>query len=368
MRRLIPPLLAAPLACGLAALLGAATAGDDPQPVASQPLAPRPATFSKPALPLPAAITELSAGTGNAITDPRRERTVPTVILPAGPVTFWPALDAIGRSSGVGFSPYAVTGSVALTDAPYRPVPTAYAGLFRVAVRRLAVSRDEETRAHQCQLALDVAWEPRFQPFFVELKRLALTYAPDAKGRSPGADLPGQGPVHVAGRGGIELDVIAAAPDRTSPRIATAEGTLWAVGPSKMLTFTFDRLALGMKPVQASREGVTVRVASLRRQSDALLAKIEIENPKGGYGFESHQSWLENNLIVLRRGAGGPALMPSGSSETIRGHRAEVLYEFTANKDTPLPAALDGWTLRYETPGRIVELTARFSLKDLALP
>ena len=34
----------------------------------------------------------------------------------------------------------------------------------------------------------------------------------------------------------------------------------------------------------------------------------------------------------------------------------------------PLPATLDGWTLRYETPARIVELTAPFTFKDLALP
>ena len=365
-------------AAGLAALalpLTLALAGADDPAAARQELAPRLVTFSKGSLPLPEALAELTAGTGNTVADQRRHKTAPAVALPGGPTAFWPALDAIGRASGIGVSPYLADEGVGLVDAPYRPVPTAYAGIFRIAARRVAVTREEETQTRHCQLALDVAWEPRFRPFYVDLKTVTLTFAPDAANKVIRAAVPGRGSVAVAGRSAVELDVATVAPDRTCPRIAAIDGTVWAVGPSKMLTFTFGKLAVlpaGAKapaaPPAAVQDGVTVTIAAIRRQSAALLVKVMIENPKGGPAFESFQSgaWLENNRIALQ--AGQRTLAPTGSQETIRGRRAEIVYEFAASERQPLPAMLDGWTLRYETPGRIVELQAPFVLKDLPLP
>src|SRR5262249_6181712 len=133
---------------------------------ARKELTPRPITFSKAALPLDKALAELQAQTGNVVADPRRQKTNPEVALPVGPMPFWPAIDAVAKASGIGISPYLVDGAVALTDSPYRSGATAYAGLFRLMLRRLSVTRDEETQAHQCHLAVDVAWEPRFRPFY----------------------------------------------------------------------------------------------------------------------------------------------------------------------------------------------------------
>ncbi len=184
-----------------------------------------------------------------------------------------------------------------------------------------------------------------------------------------------RGPVATAGRGAIELDVLAAAPDRTCPRIAVLEGTLWAVGPSKMLSFRFAKLVVAKPGVkaelaQAVQEGVTVTIGPIRRQADAVLVTVAIENPRGSPGFESHQSWLENNRIVLFHGTGAKksSLAPTGTREEMRGNGARVVYEFAESPEQRLPDSLDGWTLAYETPGRIVELTAPFTLKELPLP
>jgi hypothetical protein len=353
----------------------AVTGEDDPEAAARKELAPRSVTFSKRMLPLQDALAELARATGNRVGDTRRQKTNPMVPLPAGATSFWPALDAIGKASGIGFSPYLAEAGVALTDTPYRPVPTAYAGIFRVAARRRGVNLDEETQTRHCQVALDIAWEPRFRPFYLDLRQVKLTFAPDAKKKVLEDKAAGRGAVHVAGRSAIELEGLSAAPDRTCPKIASLQATLWAVGPSKMLTFTFNKLGVqkpGEKPsvpLQAIQEGVTVRIMSIRRQADVLLVKVDIENPKGSPGFESHQSWLDNNRIVLRQDAGNKrALVPTGSQENLKGRRAEVTYEFAESGGQPLPATLDGWSLRYETPGRIVELTAPFTLTELVLP
>jgi hypothetical protein len=361
----------------ITSLLAPCLAGQDgPQAAALKELAPRPVSFAKPALPLADAMTALTAQTGNALADQRRQKSNPTIQLPAGPIGFWPALDAVGKTSGIGFSPYALDGGVALVDTPYRAVPVAYAGLFRVAERRVAVSRDAETLAHHCHVALDVAWEPRFRPFYVDVRQVKVTYAPDAENKALTEEVPARGPVSAAGRAAIEVDLQAHAPHRSCSKITLLEGVVWAVGPSKMLTFRFPKIAVA-KPgaksapiAPATTEGVTVTVAQLRRQPEALLVTVLIENPKGSPGFESHQSWLENNRIMLYRGAGAKklSLIPTGNREEMRGNGARVVYEFAESGEQRLPDTLDGWTLEYETPGRIVELTAPFTLKDLALP
>jgi hypothetical protein len=351
---------------------GTAEAGDDAQAAARKLLAPRPVEFSKTAMPLQDALAELARGTGNRIADPRREQTNPIVALPAGRTRFWPALDAIGLASGIGFSSYLPDGGVGLTEAPYRRVPIAYTDLFRVAVRRVAVVRDEETQLHHTQLGFDIAWEPRFQPFYVDLKQLKVTFAPDANKKSLVDVVPARGPAHVAGRGGISLDVLTAAPARSSPAIASLEGTLWAVGPSKMLDFDFAKLALlkpGQKPSPQSvvQEDVTVTLASIRRLGDALVVKVRIENPKGTPSFESHQSWWDNNRIALVHADRKRSFVGVRSGDRALERWAEIEYEF-AESAGPLPASLDGWTLRCTTPGRIVELTAPFALEKLPLP
>ena len=346
----------------------------DPQAEARKHLEPRPVTFSKPALPFDQAVAELTRGTGNIIADARRDKRSPDVQLPAGPVTFWPALDAMGKASGIGFSPSGPDGRMAWIDAPYRPVATAYGGLFRFAVRRVTVSREDETGVRQCLLAFDVAWEPRFQPFYADFQKVRLAFAPDAQGKQLKDDVPARGKVSVAGRSGIELEVRGAAPDRSCPRIESVQGAFWAIGPSKMLTFTFDKLSVskpGAKPLaEMTHEGVSVRIVSIRRQTEALLVKLRIENPKDSPFFESHQSWLDNNRLRLVQEAAGKkrVLTPSESQEDRQGRHAEVEYAFTETGGASVPASLQGWTLHYETPGRIVEVTAPFVVRDLALP
>jgi hypothetical protein len=357
-------------------VLAFALAQSGPQPPPTKELLPRPVTFSKAALPLQQALEEIAQQTGNTISDQRGQRTSPVVKLPAGPVLFWPAIDAIGKATGVGFSPFLGEGEIGLTTAPYRSVPHAYSGLFRISQRRVALTLDEETQAHHCRLALDIAWEPRFRPFYVDLRQLKLIFAPDAKGQNRQETLPAHGPVGAAGRCAVELDVLTGAPDRSSPRIASVDGVIWAAGPSKMLTFEFAKLTIqkaidkGPAVPAATQEGVTVTITSLRRQTDALLVTVEIENPKSAVNFDTHQTWLTHNRIALRQRLGGKERVVEGTSirETMRGTRATVEYEFPDTPERPLPKTLDGWTLSYVTSGRIVELTAPFTLRDLALP
>ena len=88
----------------------------------------------------------------------------------------------IGKQTGIGFSAYQHDGGVALADIPYRTLKTSYSGVFRFAVKRIAVSRDDEAQSHVCHVTLDIAWEPHLQPLYLSLDRAAIDFAKSAKG------------------------------------------------------------------------------------------------------------------------------------------------------------------------------------------
>jgi hypothetical protein len=336
---------------------------------ADAPLAPRPVTLPKAAVSLQTALDDLRAQSGNAVGDLRAVKTNPSLHLRRTKGSFWPLLDEIGRSSGIGFSAYAAEG-VALVDAPYRAVPTSYSGLFRLALKRIAASLDFEIKTHLLHVTLDVTWEPRFQPFYLEARNLSATYP----GRT--VEIKEQGQLAVAGRGATELELRLPAPERGAARISVLEGTLAVIGPTRMLEFRFDKLApLAAKdePRQQTQDGVTVRLTRLVAGQGHWSVDVLIENPPGAPVFESFQSWLDNNKIALVREERGKTITwtPEPSEEQQLGQltarRAQIRYHF------PLEAGkkrgqLGDWTLTYRTPGRIVQVEVPFQFKDVPLP
>jgi hypothetical protein len=356
------------LACLFTPAAFVAAGGDRPDP-----LRPKSITFAAKALPLPDALAEITARTGNHVADRRTRKTSPVVELPAGPQTFWPALDALGKQTGIAFSAYRDDGEVALIDATYRPLPVAYAGLFRVAARRLGVALDLEAGSHACTVGLDVAWEPRFQPFYLDVKDVTVTYAAPAGGKPRRESFASPGSVPVAGRSAAEVEIRVPAPDRSCPAIAVLEGNLWAVGPEAMHDFVFkDLTSLAAKapPLTQTRDGTRVAVHRARFSRDVLSVEVEIENPKEGPVLESFQSWLDNNRIRLVEARTKRPLAPESNEVlALTANRARVVYHFTPAEGQRLPPrGLAGWELHYRTAGRLVEVREPFRLEKLALP
>jgi hypothetical protein len=331
--------------------------------------APRTATLRSP-LSLQDALEQLQRQTGNAVGDLRATKTNPTLQLAHTQGTFWPLLDEIGKASGAGFTLYGPDGGVALIDTPYRAVPTSYSGLFRVSVKRVLASLDLETKSHHVQTSLDVAWERALQPFYLEVASLEVT---DAKGKQR---VDARGQISVAGRSATELDLRLPAPPRSTPRLAMLEGRLAVIGPSRMLDFTFDKLApLGAddKPRRLTQDGVSVSLTRLSVGRERWRVDVLIENPPGGPSFDTFQSWLDNNRIALVREEGGKKEVwtPGPSDEQQLGdpspRRAHVSYYFPIERTSRAGLPAD-WVLHYRTPGRIVQLDVPFEFRDIPLP
>ena len=176
----------------------------------------------------------------------------------------------------------------------------------------------------------------------------------------------------VAGLNATEINLRLPAPPRDCPAIQSLTGTFTLLGPSKMLTFRFDKLKQGQKVAQ-TKEDVEVSVEPKSLVKKFWSFDVAIRNPPGGPRFDSYQAsaWLANNRIFLERNRAGKIEaipLPANSEKenkptTARG--ASLRYRFERDD---LPADTKDWSVVYRTPGRIVELTLPFTLKDIPLP
>jgi hypothetical protein len=369
----------------LALLLGLSAAR--PQEAPPQ-LQPRTFSLQRDRIALQEALKELTRQTGIPVGD-LTGRPEATLALNCKGLSFWQALDTIAAKAGARVALYSSTG-LALADAarpseagPRPDLPVSYHGMFRTAVKHVAVSRDLETGAHLCVLQVDVAWEPRFPAFLLGTGPSEVVFAPDAGGKRLKAKLPAGGRDQLTPPANAhEIVLRTPAPARSAPAIESLKGTLVVTGAPKMLTFTFDRLRETRPKERAevqTLEDVKVRLTEVTRESDPdparFIVEVTIDNPPGGPVFESHQggAWLSHNAIWLeRKGAPRQQLLPSKADyEEIRrdGRQAVLRYHFTQKVNPGVRfGQLSDWVLHYRTPGRMVELTVPYEFKNVPLP
>jgi hypothetical protein len=308
-------------------------------------------------------LAELKKQTGNTVEDRRTHPSNAKLTLPRN-AGFWQSLDAIGEQTGVGFSAYQPDGSVALVDKPYRKLMTHYDGPFRFTVKRISVSRDDETQAHTCKLTLDAAWEPRLAMLY-----LNVSQATAAIGKKK-EQLERQTPRSVAGTSAAEIELRLQAPPRNVARIDALTGELNVIGAPKMLEFKFANLAAGQK---AEQEGVKASLADARQNPLLWSFDIVTEYPKGALvELESYQSWMDNNRVWLAwtdaKTKRTYEIEPTGESPQNTPTGTRIRYYFSVQGKSALPPRGVEVELRYRTPSRVIAFTAPFSFRDLPLP
>lgn len=307
----------------------------------------------------------LAKQTGNVVGDRRAQNNPTALTLDSDKTPFWPALDRFCQLAGCSYTAYGAEAGVALIDGARRSPHVSYHGITRTALKRITIAGDLETGSTSCVLHLDVAWEPRFQPFYLGVGPVTAQFVPRGVAKELKVQAPDRGTLPVAGRSASEVEIQLPAPPRQSPAIATLEGTFKFIGPSKMLTFHFPTLKTD---AALEQEEVSVRLAKVKEGLDRWLVEVQIDNPEGTPGFESFQTWLDNNRISLVKGDGKSArtLKPE-PNETVfleTNRKALIQYAFPA----PAQGKLSEWSLVYRTPGRIVELVVPYKFENVPLP
>jgi hypothetical protein len=337
-------------------------------------MVPSTITLQNNSIPLSEALKELAKQTGIAVMDKRRDQDAdPRLNLDFNKTTFWEAVDDIATKADLRVYLYDRSGQVALIDGPHKDTPVTHNGVFRIAVKRQTAVRDLESEAHYWILNLEIAWEPRFQPLFLDTSMDDLVVQ-DAKGVSL-TNLPsGSGRAPVTRPLVTETQVRVEAPERPTEKISLLKGSFTVVGPSQMLTFTFDNLAPidRRKPEQTlkqTKEGVTVNLRELKVEPELWTFGFLLEYPSDGPEFESFESWLVNNKIFLVKKNGKEQFPENGGYEIDEqaGHKATLNYRFIEDNTLTLGKPAD-WKLVYRTPGTIIKVPVKFEFKDLPVP
>jgi len=323
-------------------------------------LKPRPFVAPQGPQALSVHLAALEKQTGSALLDRRSKANDPKIELKIKERNYWQAVRDIAEAVGCGLSLFDPAGPSLIEGRFNRKQPVSIDGIVLAAVKRWTLVRDEETGSHVAMVTLDIAWEPRFEPFYLEVRPAKAVVGEQT------LEIVGQGKESVAHHRAAEITLRMPAPARKVLEVESLAGELRLTGPSKMLDFVFPN-ASSAKSI--SQEGVTVATKPGARNPWAF--DIAIRNPPGGPVFESFQSWLDNNRIQLERTLNGRTEVwrPDANAEEVLGmltaENAALRYVF---EGTQGKAPASQWSLRYRTPGRIVELPVRFQFGNLPLP
>jgi hypothetical protein len=181
----------------------------------------------------------------------------------------------------------------------------------------------------------------------------------------------------VDGRIAQELDLHLPALPRSIGKIRSLEGRLSMIGPSKMLTFHFDRLdkiaaANANDPERRlTQENVTCRILDVKLRDDHWTVRVALDYPPGMKQLDSNQSWVVNNEMTLesldgkndkKRFVHTDYVLESATSR-----RAVLEYHFRDKGDLARGKSRD-WKMSYRTPANLIEAPIKFVFKDIPLP
>jgi hypothetical protein len=323
-------------------------------------------------MPLAEALALLKKSTGLALVDHRQAGKGGEVTIGAGNWTYWKVADSLAKQTDSRLSLYQPDGQVALIDGPGSEEPTDLSGLFRIAVKRIDSRLDFTSKTRSGILGLEIAWEPRFAPYLIQVGQLSFQGANAGNKVLNRTTIEAGSPLFVPEKIAKEFDIGFAAPPRAVTSLRDFRGQFVVTMPAK--TLTFKALKLGAKQTQ---DGLHVTATAIDVTKDRWSVVLTVEVPEAGPTLDSFQSWLGSNAWLsqstcqLERGAGESkeVLLPNPLYTKILGiptaTRVMVRYQF-------MPGATAGdfasWRLTCRVPGRLVEMTVPFSFSSIDLP
>jgi hypothetical protein len=342
----------------------------------SDPLPAKTITVQGDALAVQEVLQQIQQQAGVVLADRRTAGQPENIALNLKNATFWQAADTLAQKTNASLSLFQRDGVLALVDGPPAQA-VSHHGIFRCTLPRLELTRDFATARHSARITLQTAWEPTFEPFYVELVSFEATYAQDAKGkRLHFTQSRSEGRTPISQPRAVDIEVRTPAPERSATHLENLHGTLAFIGPTTMQTVKFDALASILdkqKPLRQTVDGVSVTLEDLgARDSNHWVARIALQYPPGGPEFESYQSWLGNNKIYLQaKQDADQKFVPGLAQEQIlqlTSRQAIIEYHFIEGKNTPKLGQPEQWQLVYRTPGRIVEVRVPFEFANVPLP
>ncbi len=284
--------------------------------------------------------------------------------------SFWDALDVVMAAGNLEVDPYGGgAGMMMLRTAEaiqQRPQtvstapPNATAGMLHIEVRRITstLSTRNPTLSFTTVEFL-TRWEPRVTPISIDLHTATLKIhddqsnevSPNKAGKVSGiiqAEIPE-----------LSFPVNLPLVSRDIKQLDKISGTLQAVLPGRLETFTFRGLGDLEDGVEQTKSGATVTFHGYQTNEDLFAVTLELSFDEQSNSVDSHLGWAYDNTVEM---VNGDQRFEPVASETVmqRGQRMKVQYLFEED-----PADCN---LVYKTPAAIVKVDLDFELNDVPLP
>ena len=333
-------------------------------------------TFPRAEMALQEAVATLN-GSGNRVADFRgrqgQEVTNPKLRLSIAPQRFWAAVDEVARQAGLRVVPFVerdgrpVVGLLARAEGePASSLAPWYEGPFRMELQRITATRSwgvgEPSRLH---VSVQVAWEPRYRPLWLNLPADGVQLATADGAGQPVPQLQPQS-FRAADEAAVVLTVPLPLPPRSQEALTGLVLRTVVLLPPRQTSFALPVLAEGQ---QVEADGVTctlTRIVEDRRQRRAWIS-LRLKYPEQALDLESHQAWVmqANTLVLTPKSGGQPLRFTTAQAEIDIRERAGI--ELRHRLDT-LPEPLSAYTLRYEAPSPPVKYPLEMRLKNVPLP
>jgi hypothetical protein len=325
-------------------------------------------------IPFSQALAELVKQTGIRVED-LRGPSEETIRLDWKDKPFWPALHALAAASKARVRLYPSSGRIVLDKRgpKDREPPICYDGRFRISVKKVAAMRDLEDGGGATHFVLEVAWDPELLPLYLETRPRNLRWTDD-RNKTHAQPEEGSSLAPVDGLIALPLDLHLPLLPRGVTTLRTLQGELSMIGPSKMLTFTFDRLdrlanAKANDPErQLQQEKVTCRILDVKLLRDRWTVRLALDYPPGMKQLDTNQSWVVNNEMTLESLDGKKHVASTNYGvESATSRRAVLSYHF---RDRGLVGRgkPEAWRVRYRTPANLIEVPIQFAFHDVPLP
>ncbi len=312
------------------------------------------------------ALSAISKQTGNKVGF-EREAGVPSkeVELQADKQPFWEVLDDLMIQGSLRINPYSSTeGIVLMPDDSALPGPEPhFNGPFQTSVVSTQTSKQFYGRNDgQLNISLQVAWEPRLKPIFLQLpmdKMKATVAGSDELSTSTPGSNP-EIPVNSEGSA-VQIDLQFPRPPRSAEKIDKLTGEFEIAVPSEKHKYVFEKFGNGKRQTEKFGE-VTVTLENSRNNGSVYEMRILTEFAAAQGALDSYRAWIVSNRAYLLDAKQNRLENVGLSTYSMSGDSVGVAFLFQINSDP------NDYTLVYESPAVISRQSVKFELKDIDLP